>query len=103
MIQIHLKKSKYDQFGVGSDIVLGATGADVCPVKAIISYIEHRGSRMGAFFTDSSHKPLSKSWFIAQIRECLDAIGLPQHQYAGHSFQIGAATTAALVGIEDSI
>ena len=58
---------------------------------------------MGAFFIDSSHKPLSKTWFIAQIRECLQAIGLPQHQYAGHSFRIGAATTAALVGTEDSM
>ena len=77
MIKIHLKKSKCDQFGVGSDKVLGATGADVCPVKAIISCIEHRGSRTGAFFIDSSHKPLSKSWFIAHIREYLDAPTTP--------------------------
>ena len=30
----------------------------------------------------------------------LEAVGLPQQQYAGHNFR--AATTAALVGIEDS-
>ena len=36
MIQIHLKKSKCDQFGVGSDIVVGATGSDLCPVRAIL-------------------------------------------------------------------
>ncbi len=28
--------------------------------------------------------------------------GIPSHQYVGHSFHIGAATTAAMVGIEDS-
>jgi hypothetical protein len=33
----------------------------------------------------------------------LDSVGAPQHQYAGHSFRIGAATTAALAGVEDSI
>lgn len=81
MFQIHLKKSKCDQFGAGSDIVLGATGSEIWPVKAIISYIGLRGSRPGAFFIDSAHKAVSNSWFTAQIREILNAIGLPQHQY----------------------
>ena len=30
------------------------------------------------------------------------AVGLPQLQYAGHSFRIIAATTATLAGVEDS-
>lgn len=30
------------------------------------------------------------------------SLGLPQHNYAGHSFQIRAATTAAAAGVEDS-
>ena len=29
-------------------------------------------------------------------------IGLPQDQFAGHSFRIRAATTAGLAGVEDS-
>ena len=39
MIQIHLKTSKCDQFGAGSDVVMGATGSNICPVNAILTYI----------------------------------------------------------------
>ena len=54
------------------------------------------------FFTDTSRKALSKQRFVKQIRDILNSLGLQQDQYAGHSFRIGAATTAAAVGIQDS-
>ena len=38
---------------------------------------------------DANRKPVTRSWFVAQIRSTLADIGLPQHQYdAGHSFRI---------------
>ena len=59
---------------------------------------------------DTSHNPekavlwaTAKQWFVAQIRNTLTAIGLPQQDYVGHSFRIGAATTEALAGIENSV
>ena len=45
---------------------------------------------------------MTKPRFVTQIRDILCTIGLPQHHFAGHSFRIGAATTAAAVGMEDS-
>ena len=102
MIQFHLKRSKCDQFGAGSDVVVGRTDAELCPVLAMLHYLASRGDRPGTFFITAEGQTITKQWFVAQLREVLAAVGLPQEQYAGHSFRIGAATTAALVGIEDS-
>ena len=45
---------------------------------------------------------MTKAAFTQHIRPALQAVGLPESQFAGHSFRIGAATTAASAGIEDS-
>ena len=50
MIQVHLKKSKTNQFGPGMDIILGFTGTPLCPVSAILQYIAVRGTQPGPFF-----------------------------------------------------
>jgi len=102
MIQFHLKRSKCDQLGTGADVVVGATGEELCPVSAVVDYLRLRGARKGAFFLSPDGSVVLKSWFIEQIRSILASIGAPHHQYAGHSFRIGAATTAALAGVEDS-
>ena len=102
MVRIHIKKAKCDQFGAGSDVVVGRTETDICPVIAMLDYIVSRGSSPGPFFFLSSKDLVTEPWFVAQLRTILAAVGLPQHQYAGHSFRIGAATTAAMVGIDDS-
>ena len=99
MVQFHLKKSKCDQFGVGSVIVLATP---ICPVEATLQYIEKRGSQSGPFFLKAEKEVVTKLWFVAQIREILGILGFPQKNYAGHSFRIGAATTAAAMGIADS-
>ena len=46
--------------------------------------------------------PLTKSCFTSRIRAGLQAVGLPESDFAGHSFHIGAATAAAHARIEDS-
>ena len=90
------------QFGTGADIIVGSTGLPLCPVTAILKYIAVRGPAAGVFFRRAATQPALKAWFIEQLREILTAVGLPRQQYAGHSFRIGAATTAAIAGVEDS-
>ena len=103
MVRCHLKQSKTDQLGRGVDVVLGKTGADLCPVAAVLGYIALRGDQPGPFFLTPAKTPLSKSDFIGKFRAVLGRIGLPAEDYAGHSFRIGAATSAALAGVEDSM
>lgn len=102
MVRCHLKQSKTDQIGQGVDVVLGKTDQDLCPVTAVLGYVNRRGDRPGPFFLKSSGVPLLKSDFIRSFRDILRLLGLPAEDYAGHSFRIGAATSAALAGVEDS-
>ena len=102
MLKFHLRQSKTDPVGRGAYVVLGRTGCDLCPVAAVLGYTAARGSQQGPFFLTSAQRPLLKEQFVAEIRKLLVTLGLPDHQYAGHSFRIGAATSAALAGVEDS-
>ena len=46
---------------------------------------------------------MTKSVFVAKVRQALEALGLNPEEYAGHSFRIGAATAAARAGLKDSV
>ena len=101
-LQVHLKRSKTDQFGRGVNVFIGRTDCTLCPVQAVLSFIGARGVEQGPFFRFKNGNPLTKAAFTQHIRAALQAVGLPESQFAGHSFRIGAATTAASAGIEDS-
>ena len=103
ILKVHLKRSKSDQLGKGVDVFIGRTDGPLCPMAAVLTYIEIRGTADGPFFMLSSGQPLIKSHFISEIRHALQALGLPYQNFAGHSFRIGAATTAATAGLEDSV
>ena len=102
MVQIHLKVSKCDQFGGGANIILEATDDALCPVKAMVLFVTERGCALGPFFRKASGETATKPWFVGEVQEILAKCGLNQSDFAGHSFRIGAATTADLAGIEDS-
>ncbi len=103
MVQIHLKQSKTDQFHEGADIVIGATGQSVCPVAALLQYLTIRGSDPGPLFCSPGGQPLIRSSFVGSVQSALVKLGYDPTLYAGHSFRIGAATTAASVGVSDAI
>ena len=102
MLSIKLKHSKTDQEMKGVKIVIGETGDDLCPIIAMLSYLKVRGSHPGHLFCWQSGSPLSKSNFVDKVRSALTTANLPADNFTGHSFRIGAATTATSAGICDS-
>ena len=67
----------------GMSIHLGRTGDTLCPVFL--------GAR------------LSRQVLVTAVRSALLAAGVDVRLYNGHSFCIGAAITAALAGLPDSV
>jgi len=72
-----------------------------CPVKAMRMYLALRGNSPGPLFVFPGGTPVSKSFFGEQLKKSLSWAGLPTTCYKGHSFRIGAATTAAMQGVSD--
>ena len=46
---------------------------------------------------------MSRELFVARVRGALEQSRLQPQKFTGHSFRIGAATTAAARGVEDSL
>ena len=104
MAQVNIKASKTDPFRKGVSIYIGRTNNGLCPVAALAAYFAARGSGPGPFFRFSNGSPLTRDIFVVKVRDALQVAGVENpSQYAGHSFRIGAATTAAAAGVEDSI
>lgn len=103
VVRVRIKASKTDPFRMGVDIFLGKTASPICPVGAMVAYLAARGNPAGPLFLYEDGSPLSRSRLVAAVRSCLRAGGVREELYSGHSFRIGAATTAATKGIEDSM
>ena len=103
MFKVHIKHSKTNQFGQGVKIVIGASGHTICPLAVILQYLSVKGLSPGPLFQFNDGRPLSKSTFVAAVRQGLQAIGVDMSLYGGHSFRIGAATTATSAGTSDSL
>ena len=103
MVTIHLRHSKTDPFGAGLTIYLGRTGHPICPVSALLSYMSLRGQHPGPLFLFRDGSCLSKQRLLSRINKALASQGVDSAHITGHSFRIGAATTAARLGLEDSL
>ena len=102
VIHVRIKVSKTDPFCQGTTVVLGRTRRDLCPVSALIGYLKIRGKSPGPLFCHREGHPLSKPVFVRWVKQALGRLGYDEKGFAGHSFRVGAATTAASVGIQDS-
>lgn len=82
-------------------VISAHAGSPFCPVQAIKSYLAVRRNSPGPLFIFPGGTPVSKSFFGDQLKKSLAWAGLSNSSYKGHSFRIGAATTAAMQGVAD--
>ena len=101
--EVSIKSSKTDPFRHGVVIHLGKTDNALCPVVALASYLAIRGSSSGPFFKFKDGSFLTRARFVSEVSKVLSAAGIDSSKYSGHSFRIGAATTAAMRGLDDSL
>ena len=94
-----IKASKTDPFRSGHTITIGKTGLPLCPISAMQKYLQARDTSSGPLFIYSSGTPLTKTALVSETRALLSRSAFNASHYAGHSYRIGAATTAASAGL----
>ena len=102
VMSVRLKASKTDPFRKGITLYIGRVSSDLCPVSAMLVYLVSRGKKAGPLFAFQDGKPLTRQRFVAAVRDALHQVGVNAESYAGHSFRIGATTTATSRVLEDS-
>ena len=107
-LKINLKRSKTDQFGVGS--VKGLPFFDnskYCPVVSMHKWIEISKITSGALFrrfskgSKLSEYRLTDQTVALLIKEYLNLANIESKNYSGHSLRSGFATSAAESGAEE--
>ena len=100
-LNLRVKASKTDPFGSSTTFTIGSTFGIICPVRALKTYLSRTSTdHAGPLFCYSNGTPLSRSQFTKELRALLaQGAGINIADYAGHSFRIGAATTAASKGL----
>ena len=100
VVSIHTFKHKKSAHP--SSLSINSVQGPYCPVQALWDYCRLRGSRPGPLFTIPNGHPVTRSWFDTIFRRSLTWVGLDPRHFKSHSFRIGAATHAAILGASDA-
>ena len=108
---IKLKQSKADVFRKGITISIGSVESQdptvLCPYKCMVGFWNlRRGSGAGnddPLFVDSRGVILNRGDFITNMKNGIKELGMNPDLYNGHSFRIGAATTAARQNVPEHL
>ena len=102
-VVVRIKSSKTDSFRQGVSIYLVRARDNLCLVATVLGYMVQRGTEGGPLFTFEDGRLLTRGWFVSEVRKALTEMGHNGALNAGHSFRIGAVTTAAQKGVQDSL
>jgi len=102
-----LKSSKTDPFRCGCIINLFRTNSDLCPVRFLYMFLTVRramqASSQDPLFMMPEGQPLTRHAFLSMLKVILQRLGFNASDYSGHSFRIGAATSAAAAHVPDHL
>ena len=99
---IRVKGLKMDQTRQGITLCVGRTYNELCPVAAVLAFMARQTTYKGPLFVLASGQPLTRQKLVDFIKQAIQQAGIDLSNYTGHSFRIGAATTAAANGIGDA-
>ena len=98
--KVHIKCSKTDPFCLGCVIYVCHGNRIICPVAALGNFLALCGPSPGPLFFFADGRPLTLQQLSSMVQSFLHSAGY-HGSYSGHSFRIGAATTAAPWGVPD--
>ena len=101
-MRVQVKCSKTDPFRQGCCIYLGRGRSSICPISAITAYLTLHGGSPGPFFLHMDGSSLTHQTLSSFLQATLSASGFSR-TFSGHSFRIGAATSAVQQGIPDHL
>ena len=108
LFTLNLPCSKTDPFRQGVVITI-YENSTLLPVHTMKQYLDMRfnlgATASSPLFIDEfpGGTALSREKFLYYLNSLLQILGYPDGQYSGHSFRIGAATSAAATGVEDHV
>ena len=80
---------------------IAASGDECCPVAALKQFKQVRGLTPGPLFSFADASPVSRNCFCRYLRDAVQWADFDANKYKTHSFRIGAATTAADMGMSE--
>ena len=105
-ISLFLRRSKTDPLGRGVYVDIGPASPAYCPVQALLAYLaaSRHLKPVDPLCVLSSGRQLTRPALTETVRLLLRTALVPNAEaYSGISFRIGAATTAAVAGVPDSL
>lgn len=84
----------------GSGSIRGQSG--LCPVAAILAFLAARGQDDAPLFKKKEGTPLTRQMLVTMVKDTLAKAEIDCSRYNGHSFCIGAATTALVKCIPEA-
>ena len=96
-----LQSSKTDTFRRGQRLTIARTSSPLCAVMAMRAYFLLARPQRGPLLRFHSGRYLTRRMVSHLLRDSARVAGLPYRSLKGHSFRIGAASTAAAAGVPD--